>query len=137
MYFCKIKNVKKYLSLLLLGLFVSTIVGPVTTIIHFYTFQEQIIEAHCVNKAKPELNCNGHCYLKKELQVSTVNIDTEQKEMSLSFNVFWANAFSSTKPIVISTCFYNKRQFIPYSNFYHFSRVEHLLDPPELLISYS
>ncbi len=31
---------------------------------------DYIIETYCVNKAKPELQCNGKCHLAKQLQLA-------------------------------------------------------------------
>lgn len=36
-------------------------------IFHFKLNQKSIIANHCENKAKPKLECNGKCYLKKQL----------------------------------------------------------------------
>lgn len=36
--------------------------------IDFKLNQESIAEAHCINKDKPEMNCDGKCYLKKQLE---------------------------------------------------------------------
>ncbi len=36
-------------------------------IFHFKLNQNTIIANHCENKAKPKLECNGKCYLKKQL----------------------------------------------------------------------
>lgn len=32
---------------------------------------DYIIEKYCVNKEKPELQCNGKCHLAKQLQITT------------------------------------------------------------------
>ena len=35
--------------------------------IDFKIHQESIAEEHCINKDKPEMNCDGKCYLKEQL----------------------------------------------------------------------
>lgn len=48
--------------------------------IHFKINQEEIAELHCINKDKPELNCDGQCYLKDQLeQVNKEETDDEQQ----------------------------------------------------------
>lgn len=45
-------------------------------LINFSLHQDEIAAEHCVNKDKPELHCNGKCYLSKELKL----IDDDSKE---------------------------------------------------------
>lgn len=42
-------------------------VSPLLTIGWFEWNQAALVEAHCVNKDRPELMCGGHCYLSKQL----------------------------------------------------------------------
>lgn len=37
-------------------------------LLHYMLNKEFITEQYCVNKAKPELKCNGQCHLKKEIE---------------------------------------------------------------------
>lgn len=48
-------------------IYVFSLSKPVQTILHFTQNQEQIAEELCENKEKEELECNGKCYLMKEL----------------------------------------------------------------------
>ena len=41
---------------------------PSAKILSFYQNQSEIIAKHCVNKNKPKMHCNGHCYLQKQLK---------------------------------------------------------------------
>lgn len=45
-------------------------------LIDFSIHQDEIAAEHCINKDKPELHCNGKCYLSKELK----NIEPNSKE---------------------------------------------------------
>ena len=47
----------------------------VSVITWFKINQKQIIELFCINKAKPELKCDGKCYLKNTL-TNTEEFDT-------------------------------------------------------------
>ena len=57
-------------------------------ILNFYINQRVIAEQLCVNKDKPMMHCNGHCYLKKQLQ------NEQQQEQAL------ADAFGKNEIIV-------------------------------------
>jgi len=46
----------------------TIMVLPSAKILNFYQNQVEIIAKHCVNKDKPTLKCEGHCYLKKLLK---------------------------------------------------------------------
>ncbi|MDX1447024.1 hypothetical protein [Lishizhenia sp.] len=48
-------------------IYVFSLSKPVQTILHFTQNQEQIAEELCENKDQEELECNGKCYLMKEL----------------------------------------------------------------------
>jgi hypothetical protein len=42
--------------------------GTVLVMADYYINIESITLKLCINKARPELNCNGQCYLKKKLE---------------------------------------------------------------------
>ncbi|MEX1212633.1 MAG: hypothetical protein WEA36_07295 [Balneolaceae bacterium] len=51
--------------------FVSLMTGllqPALPLIEYYTFQESIIELFCINKDKPEMHCDGACYLRSQIK---------------------------------------------------------------------
>lgn len=50
--------------------------------VHFVLNQEEIIEAFCVNKDAPEMQCNGKCYLKKQLEKVEQTSNGEQDDQS-------------------------------------------------------
>ena len=58
------------ISLFLIGLLLTIMVQPSVKIISFYQNQAEIIAEHCVNKEKPELKCEGPCYLDQQLKQS-------------------------------------------------------------------
>src|SRR5437588_10408347 len=47
---------------LLLSSFSSSIIY-----LHYLTNKNYYAQVLCVNKAKPQMHCNGHCHLKKQL----------------------------------------------------------------------
>ncbi|MDQ1804875.1 hypothetical protein ACNFU2_15875 [Chryseobacterium sp. PTM-20240506] len=55
------------------------VVRPLIPIMEYAVNYDYIAEVLCVNKNKPELNCNGKCYLSKELAKTN---DTETAPLS-------------------------------------------------------
>lgn len=57
--------------------------------VHFYLDREQITALHCVNKDKPELQCEGKCELSKRLSNSKDQQENQAEitleELSLTF----------------------------------------------------
>lgn len=49
--------------------------------------REAYIEQYCENKDKPELHCEGHCHLSKELKMAS-NDNTKQSESNVLAVVF-------------------------------------------------
>lgn len=84
--------------------------------LHFYWDREEITALYCINKDKPELQCDGQCELGKRL-AEAKNQKTEQgeeitlEELQLTF-VFstWSNPLShfSKIPIKILISSYSK-----------------------------
>ena len=89
-----IRRAKSY-SLKLLFSFIllfAFFLRPATkiTIISYYSLNtNSIVQKYCINKAKPELKCNGKCYLKKQLKFSTNNNNHDKIK-----NINFAEAFT-------------------------------------------
>ena len=56
----------------------------------FHLNRDFIIQNLCENKAKPELECAGKCYLKKKIQAAEKEVSNEKntKKISLESNIF-------------------------------------------------
>ncbi len=59
-----------------------------------YQINQDFYEIHCVNKAKPDLECHGKCQLKKESEKSTNPFN--QVKYSFEFNILPAKPFAFT-----------------------------------------
>jgi len=75
--------VRKFLSLIILVSFTAKPAVNFSIIAYYQTNISQIIEDFCVNKDKPELNCDGKCYLAQKLDQSATNSD----EVDTSFEI--------------------------------------------------
>ncbi|WP_283640994.1 hypothetical protein [Mesonia mobilis] len=58
----------KFLSIVFTTLYLVAMLKPVEPILEYCFNYNYIVEVLCVNKDKPRLNCNGKCYLMKQLQ---------------------------------------------------------------------
>jgi hypothetical protein len=85
-----------------------------------YAFNKTFItKEFCVNKAKPEMKCNGKCYLKKQLAQQ----EEKQNNNPVSFeklpDIFWAaNTFDFSQqlfPVTIHQ--FSNSPILQFSNF--------------------
>ncbi len=74
--FAKIKRLHRLFALILLLTFTLRPVYQAGYIVYFQLNIDVIVEKYCVNKAKPELHCNGKCHLAQQLNLSQ---DTSDK----------------------------------------------------------
>lgn len=93
---------------------------------------DYIIKTYCINKEKPELQCNGKCHLAKQLQIAT-NDDNDNSDTDLIFEAFYPLYFqnitleiSKSNIEIFSVNNWSLEQFID-SNF-----LENPFQPPEL-----
>ncbi|NRS90086.1 hypothetical protein HNQ02_003021 [Flavobacterium sp. 7E] len=75
---------KKYAVIILLLLFLK----PILPVIDYAVNYEYISQVLCINKAKPELKCNGKCHLMKELAKASDDDRTASSEKKQSTNPF-------------------------------------------------
>jgi len=92
-----------------------------------------IIEQYCVNKNKPQLHCDGKCFLAEQLnKASDSKENNGDKFLSVVFELF-IPAFISTHPDVKFHNVYvssTKETVFNYSNTYCFLRESSNFKPP-------
>ena len=72
----------KSFSLFILSLFIWSILAPVLTVFEYFINYDYIVEVLCINKDKPELECDGKCYLKEQLSESSIiKNDTSEERL--------------------------------------------------------
>ncbi len=112
--------------------FTAILVTPTLIIINFYVNQDTIIAEKCINKDRPELHCNGKCYLKKELNTQK-HITTDQENTELKSFLFTPTFSQKISSIVVDRIFAST---IDYNHFYNISYSflysPQLLDPPKI-----
>ncbi len=62
----KLKKMKIWFSVLTVSLFLSSIFRPVFPVYDYFLNYDYIVNVLCINRDKPEMHCDGKCYLKKE-----------------------------------------------------------------------
>jgi hypothetical protein len=88
---------KNYIALLLLTLIsVKTILVPVVYL-DFELRKDFIIKNLCENRFKPQLKCNGQCYLAKKLnKIAEDNATKETQKQSQSLKKIMEEVFETT-----------------------------------------
>lgn len=67
-YLCAVNRVISFSFVLL---YLIALGRPIAPLLEYYARQEYFAEVLCVNKAKPELKCNGQCALSKKIKEAT------------------------------------------------------------------
>lgn len=115
-------------------MFCVSIAGPIVTIGNFYINQQEIEKRHCENKNKPEMDCKGHCYLKKQLSQKS-DFAKELPQSKLKSIVFLFYRFDKTMAEQTpSHLDYSSKSFYAYINNYQLLLASYILDPPQKLI---
>lgn len=105
----------------------------VVPIIFFsYEFNKTyIIENYCINKNRPELHCDGKCYLAQKLKSAQ---EKEENQSKITVYKLWLEVFhqtnilSETQSVKVTI-----DQLLNYffQNNYHYSCIFSLLKPPQ------
>lgn len=87
------KAIKHIVLIVLTGLYCLTFLKTLTPYMDYALNQEFISEVLCINQDKPELQCNGKCYLKEQLEQEA---SKEQQDQNSSRTTDKENLFTST-----------------------------------------
>lgn len=101
------------------------------TYLYYYTATEDFIERWCENKDRPELNCDGQCYLAKMLQNSSDETNPLPKEqLSWPENLMFISQFTEA-------CVWAEEDFPPlngmYFNSYRLVIAQDIFHPPSII----
>jgi hypothetical protein len=124
-----LKIVSTILSFVLTSTILVNSLGVSFTYGYYYLDTSGFIERLCVNKDKPEMQCNGKCHLKKVVENNT----NDDKEPFKGFN------FKEITLFVVKQASYNfinittkKVECSKYNNLYAFSKYSTLDHPPQV-----
>ena len=121
---------------LLISIILSKVIYSIFWQVNFYMNQKEIAAIECVNKSRPEMHCNGKCYLAKQLQKAEDNLNAkkEKNNQSLSHlkviegSLFIPNEIVSFQ---INSSFITKEKSIyNYNQFYDLLSCEAVFHPP-------
>ena len=124
-------------SILLISILLSKVIYSMYWQVNFRLNQAEITALECENKNRPELKCNGKCYLAKQLQKAddelAVKIDKQQHSFP-SLKIIESTFFLSegTFEIKFTHVLLEKspKTFILYSNKYSFDYHQQFFHPP-------
>lgn len=92
-------RLKRISAILFLFSFLIMSFSKNIVILNFFVNRGAIAEKYCVNKYKPSLHCNGHCFLmkqiKKEQQRETKDMGDQMSKLEI---VSFKNYFPELKP---------------------------------------
>lgn len=120
-----------HISLVIVAAIVVLTCWQSYTVVHFYTFQDEIEAEFCENLDRPELECHGQCHLKKQLSAKVLKVDKKTRIIQSSLLVFQAFDFQAN--------YQNLKFNLNNSSYFHFSKGliegagKSILDPPELI----
>jgi len=96
--------------------------------VHFKLNQKVIAKQFCVNQDKPELKCDGKCYLHKELQ-KTEHSDSEKIISTKNFDLVLNPNFEYNIEIKTIT---KKKELVIYQETQHKAPYLEILVPPPI-----
>ena len=79
---------RAFLSILLISILMSKTVYSIFWQTVFIINQKEIAELECVNKDRPEMNCNGNCYLAKQLKKADQELTQKKSKNQRSLENF-------------------------------------------------
>lgn len=95
----------KYVSMFIVTVMVITVMANPMTYLKFKLNQEYIAKVLCVNKANPQMKCNGHCYLMKQYKKAQQEEAATKKMLEdvSGFELFYAHAILQFFPVPFLT----------------------------------
>lgn len=123
--------VKRFIALILLIIFSLQSFYSASVTAWFFVNRSSIAKEKCINKEKPQLQCNGKCYLSKKLK------ETEEKKDENSSQQLkqWVEAGPCIIPSINFILQYENENGISYSELtdaYSFSHFAKIFHPPSV-----
>ena len=121
------------INLFLLFAFVVGLSVQSVIVLNFHLHQKQIAEEKCINKSRPELHCEGHCYLNQKLEETSKEKEAQSPKIIEDFEV---TAILSDEKIEISenNDVKDHQIKIAYNNLYSFLTGMEVYHPPQSML---
>jgi len=101
---------------------------PVMPLANYLINQDYIAEFLCINKDKPELECNGKCYLAKQLKEASA--EKEKNLPAIAMEEYPIGIMSITTFEISETTETTLQANFQYNNNYTFSYLNSVFHPP-------
>lgn len=117
-------------------LFIILVLQPsikIGTVLYYQLNIDYIVEKYCVNKERPQLKCNGKCYLAKKLQLQQATT-TEASDETILISETFIPLFYQKNEVSFSTPSLNDIRFRPNrttTDLYHFDFHQNIDHPPQ------
>lgn len=122
-------SVKKGIAFILLLVFTLQTFYASAFTIWFYANRKAIAQKHCINKNRPELKCDGKCFLKMKMQQTEQHQDEEAPlhvKQQLEGSPFTPAADTPALLIPVYSNSYNSG----YRSFYQYRHSPSIFHPP-------
>ncbi len=106
---------------------------PVLPVVEYVVLYDYIKNELCINKDKPELQCNGKCHLKKEMANASDSGKYKSKNHFASAEiqlVFFQDLLPETA--LMNFINYTSKSFLNFESRYSFTFTNFLFRPPVL-----
>lgn len=101
--------------------------GKTLTVTSYYLNKTYISQELCVNKAKPRVQCNGKCYLKKQLKKEEDRHKDSPVQQEKLPDLFWIEHDNVEKPFYAAII---AEEIVPYLFHYQYLFYSYLFHPP-------
>jgi hypothetical protein len=123
-------------SVLFIAILLSKTAYSVFWQVNFYLNQKEIADKECENKNRPEMHCNGKCFLAKQLKKAEAELESQKEKQEGSFShlkVIESPIFISSTAIYFELNLdklVQKKSFFKYKNSYLFELDSNFFHPP-------
>lgn len=126
-------SLKKAISIVFVFLLIFSNLSRIWILIDFKVNQDFIAEVLCINKNKPELQCNGKCHLASQIKQQQEKENTgTTAEVNTKLEILFFDHFSTDIPLSKGFALQTKLHS-PYLNVFHSSDyLDQLLRPPQI-----
>ncbi len=122
MVFLETENqMKRFLASFFTTLYLLAMIKPALPVIEFYLNQDFIAEFLCINRDKPELQCNGKCHLSKMIESETDNeqaptIDLREYPVALLNFKILEDTFKNSAEVVLETSYNSDYSYLYFTS---------------------
>ncbi len=105
---------------------------PILPVMDYVFNYEYIVKELCENKAKPEMQCNGKCYLMKEMAKTSENdnpVSSDKKASHHEFEVLYLTAIGNYDIVGLQEPISSEVN-ADYSNLYFLEKTVSFFHPP-------